>query len=156
MFGAQQSMLEALMLKRRILGPCWLDLSRPNRIPSASQVYLDHLQYVLTLPLLIPQKLRDWQACAVRAYTAHNKHMNFVVVQQHISPFVHSQGRVGPCKRHADLRTLWGCASFQLRINTSWPFPGLSYFDITQDLWWVGSMMGTCWNILSAQSCLNA
>lgn len=37
-FGANQSMLEALTLKRRIMGPCWLTVRRPRRISPESQL----------------------------------------------------------------------------------------------------------------------
>lgn len=38
MFGANQSMLEALTLKRRIMGPCWLSVRRPRRVAPESQM----------------------------------------------------------------------------------------------------------------------
>lgn len=37
-FGANQSTLEALTLKRRIMGPCWLTVRRPRRVAPESQV----------------------------------------------------------------------------------------------------------------------
>lgn len=37
-FGAQQSMLEALLLKRRIMGPSWICLSCPTRVEGGVQV----------------------------------------------------------------------------------------------------------------------
>ena len=37
-FGANQSMLEALMLKRHIMGPGWLTVTRPRRVAPESQV----------------------------------------------------------------------------------------------------------------------
>ena len=36
-FGAQQSALEALLLKRRIMGPSWLGLAQPVRVNSSVQ-----------------------------------------------------------------------------------------------------------------------
>lgn len=38
MFGANQSMLEALTLKRHIMGPGWLTIRRPRRVAPESQV----------------------------------------------------------------------------------------------------------------------
>jgi len=35
--GGGQSSLEALLLKRRIKGPCWLRLSQPERVADASR-----------------------------------------------------------------------------------------------------------------------
>jgi len=37
-FGANQSMLEALVLKRRLMGPCWLAIKRPRRVAPEQQV----------------------------------------------------------------------------------------------------------------------
>ena len=37
-FGANQSMLEALFLKRRIMGPCWMSVRRPRCVPTEAQV----------------------------------------------------------------------------------------------------------------------
>ncbi len=39
-FGAQQSVLEAVLLKRRIMGPSWLSLSCPTRVEGGLQVRL--------------------------------------------------------------------------------------------------------------------
>lgn len=36
-FGAQQSPLEALLLKRRIMGPSWLKLAQPVRVDAGVQ-----------------------------------------------------------------------------------------------------------------------
>ena len=36
-FGAQQSALEALLLKRRIMGPSWLSLAQPVRVDCGVQ-----------------------------------------------------------------------------------------------------------------------
>lgn len=38
LFGCNQSMLEALTLKRHIMGPCWLTVRRPRRIAPEAQV----------------------------------------------------------------------------------------------------------------------
>ena len=38
MFGTTQSSLEALMLKRRIMGPSWIGISKPRRIDKNNQV----------------------------------------------------------------------------------------------------------------------
>ena len=35
--GAQQSVLEAVLLKRRVMGPSWLALARPTRTDAAKQ-----------------------------------------------------------------------------------------------------------------------
>ncbi len=35
--GGGQGSLEALLLKRRIKGPCWLTLSQPERVADASR-----------------------------------------------------------------------------------------------------------------------
>ncbi|PSC73303.1 DNA polymerase alpha catalytic subunit [Micractinium conductrix] len=37
-FGANQSMLEALFLKRRIMGPCWMSVRRPRCVPTEAQM----------------------------------------------------------------------------------------------------------------------
>ncbi|PRW60975.1 DNA polymerase alpha catalytic subunit [Chlorella sorokiniana] len=37
-FGCNQSMLEALTLKRHIMGPCWLTVRRPRRVAPEAQV----------------------------------------------------------------------------------------------------------------------
>lgn len=37
-FGANQSPLEVLMLKRRIMGPSWLSIRQPQRVALAAQV----------------------------------------------------------------------------------------------------------------------
>ena len=37
-FGANQSMLEAVTLKRHIMGPGWLTVTRPRRVAPESQV----------------------------------------------------------------------------------------------------------------------
>ena len=36
--GAEQSSLEAVMLKRKIMGPSWLSISKPVRIDAQAQV----------------------------------------------------------------------------------------------------------------------
>lgn len=38
LFGAQQSVMESVMLKRRIMGPGWLHLHQPRRIDASLQV----------------------------------------------------------------------------------------------------------------------
>lgn len=40
-FGANQSMLEALTLKRHIMGPCWLAVRRPRRVAPEAQVRIE-------------------------------------------------------------------------------------------------------------------
>lgn len=36
--GTNQSLLEAVLLKRRVVGPAWLALSKPVRVDAARQV----------------------------------------------------------------------------------------------------------------------
>ncbi len=36
-FGAQQSVLESVLLKRRIMGPSWISLHCPTRVDSSKQ-----------------------------------------------------------------------------------------------------------------------
>ena len=38
MLGAQQSALEAALLKRRVMGPSWLTLACPTRVDTGAQV----------------------------------------------------------------------------------------------------------------------
>ena len=38
LFGAGQSQLEALMLKRKVMGPTWLQLKHPTRVEPQAQV----------------------------------------------------------------------------------------------------------------------
>ena len=38
LFGTNQSMLEALLLKRKVMGPSWLALQKPMRVAAQSQV----------------------------------------------------------------------------------------------------------------------
>ena len=38
LFGTNQSMLEALLLKRKVMGPSWLALQKPVRVAAQSQV----------------------------------------------------------------------------------------------------------------------
>ena len=38
LFGTNQSMLEALLLKRKVTGPSWLALQKPMRVAAQSQV----------------------------------------------------------------------------------------------------------------------
>ena len=38
LFGTNQSMLEALLLKRKVMGPSWLALQKPMRVATQSQV----------------------------------------------------------------------------------------------------------------------
>lgn len=45
--GCQQSMLESLLLKRRIMGPSWISLQHPTRIDPAAQVCLCRLHPLL-------------------------------------------------------------------------------------------------------------
>ena len=40
LFGTNQSMLEALLLKRKVMGPSWLALQKPVRVATQSQVQL--------------------------------------------------------------------------------------------------------------------
>ncbi|KAK9841868.1 hypothetical protein WJX81_008187 [Elliptochloris bilobata] len=49
-FGAQQSPLEALLLKRRIMGPSWLSLAQPVRIDAGIQVSWCKLEVELASP----------------------------------------------------------------------------------------------------------
>ena len=49
--GAQQSMLESVMLKRKLMGPIWLTLACPTRVDTGAQV---------VLPLSAPSP--HWQA----------------------------------------------------------------------------------------------
>ncbi len=37
-FGSNQSALETVLLKRRVMMPCWLSLKHPTRIDTPSQV----------------------------------------------------------------------------------------------------------------------
>lgn len=39
-FGSNQSALETVLLKRRVMMPCWLSLKRPTRIDTSAQVHL--------------------------------------------------------------------------------------------------------------------
>ena len=39
LFGTNHSMLEALLLKRKVMGPSWLALQKPIRVATQSQVY---------------------------------------------------------------------------------------------------------------------
>ncbi len=41
-FGANQSGLEALMLKRRIMGPGWIAIKHPRRVDPQAQVRGDY------------------------------------------------------------------------------------------------------------------
>ena len=40
--GIGQSPLEAVLLKRHIMGPSWVSVSKPKRVDTASQVRLHH------------------------------------------------------------------------------------------------------------------
>ena len=40
--GAQQSALEAALLKRRVMGPSWLTLACPTRVDTGAQVTAPH------------------------------------------------------------------------------------------------------------------
>lgn len=40
--GAQQSALEAVLLKRRVMGPSWLTLACPTRVDTGAQVTAFH------------------------------------------------------------------------------------------------------------------
>ena len=71
--GAQQSALEAVLLKRRVMGPSWLTLSCPTRVDTGAQVAALHHSHALhctTVPslrseLLSPMSiLGDWQRTA--------------------------------------------------------------------------------------------
>lgn len=37
-FGGQQSILESVLLKRKIQGPSWLSVEKPTRVESCAQV----------------------------------------------------------------------------------------------------------------------
>ena len=37
-FGSNQSALETVLLKRRVMMPCWLSLKHPTRIDTSAQV----------------------------------------------------------------------------------------------------------------------
>jgi len=53
-FGAQQSALEALLLKRRIMGPSWLTLAQPVRVDAGVQarpVLRRHAAPVMSRPV---------------------------------------------------------------------------------------------------------
>ena len=39
-FGSNQSPLETVLLKRKVMMPCWLSLKQPTRINPAAQVSL--------------------------------------------------------------------------------------------------------------------
>ncbi|KAL3153858.1 hypothetical protein ABBQ32_013430 [Trebouxia sp. C0010 RCD-2024] len=39
-FGSNQSALETVLLKRRVMMPCWLSLKHPTRIDTSAQVHL--------------------------------------------------------------------------------------------------------------------
>ena len=39
-FGCNQSGLEAVLLKRRVMIPCWVSLKHPTRLDASAQVYL--------------------------------------------------------------------------------------------------------------------
>eukprot|EP00884_Botryococcus_braunii_P011316 jgi/Botrbrau1/20185/Bobra.0173s0083.2 len=49
-FGSQQSILESVLLKRRINGPSWLSLERPSRVDSCKQVSWSKLEVELATP----------------------------------------------------------------------------------------------------------
>lgn len=53
-FGAQQSALEALLLKRRVMGPSWLTLAQPVRVDAGVQarpVLRRHAAPVMSRPV---------------------------------------------------------------------------------------------------------
>ena len=43
-FGTTQTCLEALILKRRIMGPSWIHISKPNRVQKGSQLSYCHIE----------------------------------------------------------------------------------------------------------------
>ena len=45
--GAQQSALEAVLLKRRVMGPSWLTLACPTRVDTGAQVTALHRSHDL-------------------------------------------------------------------------------------------------------------
>ena len=49
--GIGQSPLEAVLLKRRIMGPSWVSVSKPNRVDAASQARL-HRQNASQIAML--------------------------------------------------------------------------------------------------------
>ncbi|KAL3140237.1 hypothetical protein ABBQ38_004511 [Trebouxia sp. C0009 RCD-2024] len=49
-FGSNQSALETVLLKRRVMMPCWLSLKRPTRIDTSAQVSWCKLEVEVTTP----------------------------------------------------------------------------------------------------------
>eukprot|EP01065_Artemidia_motanka_P034875 TRINITY_DN42866_c0_g1_i1.p1 TRINITY_DN42866_c0_g1~~TRINITY_DN42866_c0_g1_i1.p1 ORF type:complete len:1502 (+),score=522.94 TRINITY_DN42866_c0_g1_i1:58-4506(+) len=47
-FGDDRSSLEMLLLKRRVMGPCWLDLQQATAVPSSQRV--SHCRHECTIP----------------------------------------------------------------------------------------------------------
>ena len=52
-FGSNQSALETVLLKRRVMMPCWLSLKHPSRIDTPSQVSTC-LQMLVSMPYQPP------------------------------------------------------------------------------------------------------
>jgi hypothetical protein len=54
-FGSNQSTLESVLLKRRVMMPCWLPLKHPTRIDTPSQVstFLHVLVATLSIFLVV-------------------------------------------------------------------------------------------------------
>lgn len=48
--AAQQSVLEGVLLKRRIMGPSWLSLARPTRTDEGAQARSHHLPSIYINP----------------------------------------------------------------------------------------------------------
>ena len=59
-FGAQQSPLEALLLKRRIMGPSWLKLAQPVRVDGGVQARAIGNPKVLVAQTLPGPRCRPW------------------------------------------------------------------------------------------------
>lgn len=66
MFGAQQSVLESVLLKRRVMGPSWISLHCPTRIDASKQARLC-LPVCLFVPCLIFRGSILFETSAVRA-----------------------------------------------------------------------------------------
>ena len=77
--GAQQSALEAVLLKRRVMGPSWLTLACPTRVDTGAQVTAFHRSHDLhrifchaqRWDILWPMSLSDhWQETAALGATS--------------------------------------------------------------------------------------
>ena len=53
-FGSNQSALETVLLKRRVMMPCWLSLNQPTRIDTSAQV---RVPLLVALPQISKQDL---------------------------------------------------------------------------------------------------